>query len=381
MKGGIRLEVYLDNSATTKVCPQAVSAVTEMLTENYGNPSSTHRKGLDAGEALITARKQVAGILSCSPDEIYFTTGGSIANNTAIYGAVKALRRRGNRIVTTSIEHPSVLRCMQDLESVGFEVIYLKPNRSGSFSQEDLFNAVNKNTILVSMMAVNNEIGVINPVSLAAKAVRQAGSPALVHCDAVQGFGKIALHPAKDGIDLMSVSAHKIHGPKGAGALYIRKGVQIKPHILGGGQENGMVSGTEAMPAIAGFGAACAAIPDTAKQLEKTTALRNYTLERLKTLPKVEINSPCDGLPYIINLSVLGIPSEVLINHLSRQGIYISAGSACKKGHRSEVLRAIGLPVQQIDSAVRVSFSRFSTDADADALVNGIETAIQRFRR
>ncbi len=375
------MEVYLDNSATTKVCPEAVSAITQMLTDNYGNPSSTHRKGLDAGEALIKARKQVAGILSCSPDEIYFTTGGSVANNTAIFGTVNALKRRGNRIVTTSIEHPSVIRCMQDLESKGFEVIYLKPNRNGSFSQEDLFNSINKNTILVSIMAVNNEIGVINPVSAASKAIKRIGAPALLHCDAVQGFGKLPLHPAKDGIDLLSISAHKVHGPKGVGALYIRKGVQIKPHILGGGQENGMFSGTEPMPAIAGFGAACAAMPDIAQQLNKMTALRNYTAERLKALPKVEINSPHDSLPYIINLSVAGIPSEVLINHLSRQEIYISAGSACKKGHRSEVLRAIGLPVQQIDSAVRVSFSRYSTDADADALINGIEAAIQRFRR
>ncbi len=375
------MEVYLDNSATTKVCPEAVSAITQMLTENYGNPSSTHRKGLDAGEALIKARKQVAGILSCSPDEIYFSTSGSVANNTAIYGAVKALRRRGNRIVTTSIEHPSVLRCMQDLESVGFEVIYLKPNRNGSFSQEELFNAVNKSTILVSIMAVNNEIGVINPVSAASKAIKRVGAPALLHCDAVQAFGKLPVNPAKEGIDLMSISAHKVHGPKGVGALYIRKGVQIKPHIIGGGQENGMFSGTEPMPAIAGFGAACAAMPDLAKQLNHMTALRNYTVERLKALPHVEINSPQDSLPYIVNLSVAGIPSEVLINHLSRQGIYISAGSACKKGHRSEVLRAIGLPVQQIDSSVRVSFSRYSTDADADALINGIEAAIQRFRR
>ena len=375
------MDIYLDNSATTKVCDEAVQAMTQMLTDNYGNPSSTHRKGLDAAEALNKARKQVAGILSCSPDEIYFSQGGSIANNTAVYGAVNALRRRGNRIVTTSIEHPSVLRCMQDLESKGFEVVYLKPNRYGSFSQDDLYNAVNRNTILVSIMAVNNEIGVINPVAAASKAIKRAQSPALLHCDAVQAFGKLPLHPSKDGIDLLSVSAHKVHGPKGVGALYVRKGVQIKPHILGGGQENGMFAGTEAMPAIAGFGAACAAMPDLAKQLDKTTALRNYTVQRLKTLPKVEINSATDSLPYIINLSVMGIPSEVLINHLSRQGIYISAGSACKRGHRSEVLRAIGLPVQQIDAAVRVSFSRYSSDADADALVSGIEAAIQRFRR
>ena len=375
------MEVYLDSSATTKVCQEAASAMTKMLTENYGNPSPTHKKGLEAREALDTARKQVASLLSCAPDEIYFSPGGSAANNTAIFGTAQALRRRGNRIVTTSIEHPSVLRCMQNLEAQGFEVIYLKPGRSGSFSTDDLMNAVNRNTILVSIMAVNNEIGVINPISQAGKAIKRVGSPALVHCDAVQGFGKLKLNPAKDGIDLLSVSAHKIHGPKGVGALYIRKGVQIKPHILGGGQENGMFSGTEAMPAIVGFGAACAAIPEESRQLEKMEHLRNYTLERLKMLPKVEINSPADSLPYIINLSVLGVPSEVLINHLSRQGIYISAGSACKRGHRSEVLRALNLPTGQIDSAVRVSFSRFTTDADADALLYGIESAIQRFRR
>ncbi len=375
------MEVYLDNSATTKVCPEAAHAMTQMLTDNYGNPSSTHKKGIEARESLDVARKRVAGILSCSPEEIYFTTGGSAANNTAIFGAVEALRRRGNRIVTTSIEHPSVLKCMQSLESKGFEVVYLKPSANGSISQEEMVNAINRNTILVSIMAVNNEIGVINPVSLAAKTIKRAGSPALLHCDAVQAFGKLQLRPAKDGIDLMSVSAHKVHGPKGVGALYIRKGVQIKPHILGGGQENGMFSGTENMPGIAGFGAACAAMPDLVKQLEKTTALRNYATEKLSRLPNVEINSATDSLPYIINLSVPGIPSEVLINFLSQQGIYISAGSACKRGHRSEVLRAVGLSAPRIDSAVRVSFSRYTTDADIDALIEGIENAIRRFRR
>ena len=375
------MEVYLDNSATTMVCPEAARAMTEMLTEHYGNPSSTHKKGIEAREALDTARKRVSGILSCSPDEIYFTTSGSASNNTAVFGAVEALRRRGNRIVTTSIEHPSVLKCMQALEAKGFEVVYLKPAANGSISPEELTNAVNRNTVLVSIMAVNNEIGVINPVSLAAKAIKRTGSPALLHCDAVQAFGKLPLRPAKDGIDLMSISAHKVHGPKGVGALYIRKGVQIKPYLLGGGQENGMFSGTENMPGIVGFGAACAAMPDIAKQLEKTTALRNYTVEKLRSLPNVEINSAPDSLPYIINLSVPGIPSEVLINFLSQQGIYISAGSACKRGHRSEVLRAIGLSPARIDSAVRVSFSRFSTDAQTQALTDGIENAIRRFRR
>lgn len=375
------MEVYLDNSATTKVCPEAAHAMTQMLTENYGNPSSTHQKGIQARDTLDRARKKVAGVLSCTPEEIYFTSGGSSANNTAIFGAAEALRRRGNRIVTTSIEHPSVLRCMQALEGKGFEVVYLPPAANGSFSAQELANAVNRNTVLVSIMAVNNEIGTVNPVSLAAKAIRRSGAPALLHCDAVQGFGKLPLRPAKEGIDLMSVSAHKIHGPKGVGALYIRKGVQIKPYILGGGQENGMFSGTENMPGIAGFAAACESIPDPAAQLEKMNALRHFCTERLRNLPDVEINSAADSLPYIVNFSVSGIPSEVLINFLSQQGIYISAGSACKRGHRSEVLRAIGLSPARIDSAVRVSFSRYSTDADVQALTEGIENAIRRFRR
>ena len=355
------MEIYLDNSATTKICPEALNAMTGVLTENYGNPSAVHSKGIAARQVLDIARSSIADVLSCSPDEIYFSHSGTLANNTAIFGAVKAKRKTGNRIVTTALEHPSVARCMDALEEQGFEVIRLSPAQNGAFSPEDLMNAVNKNTILVSTMLVNNETGAINPVELISKAVKRVNAPALIHVDAIQGFGKLPVKPARMGIDLLTISGHKVHAPKGVGALYIRKGVQIKPYVLGGGQENNMFSGTEPLPAIAGFGAAAKALPDIRRELEDMGNLRRRTLEMLSMIPAVSINSPENSLPYIINISVAGIPSQVLINYLSERGIYVSAGSACKRGHRSEVLAKMGIAPSLIDSAIRVSMSRFTT--------------------
>ena len=289
-------------------------------------------------------------------------------------------KRAGNRIVTTALEHPSVANCMARLEERGFEVIRLKPAAGGAFAPEDLLRAVNKNTILISCMLVNNETGAVNPVELLQKAARRAGAPALIHVDAIQAFGKMPVKPGKLGADLLTISGHKIHGPKGVGALYVRKGVQIRPYVVGGGQENGLFSGTEPLPAIVGFGAAAAALPDVNRTLERMHELRRYAAEQLKALPAVAINSPADGLPYIINLSVAGIPSQVLINYLSERGIYVSAGSACKKGHRSEVLSVMGLPPARIDSAIRVSMSRYTTREELDALVGEIRNATKNIR-
>lgn len=375
------MEIYLDNSATTPVCPEAASAVMNILTDCCGNPSSTHQKGIRAAAALASAREKCAQVLSADSSEIYFAPSGTAANNTAIFGTAEALKRQGNRIVTTSLEHPSVARAIASLETRGFEIVRLRPTRDGFFNPDELFAAVNKNTVLVSIMAVNNEIGAINRVSLASEAIKRSGSPAYLHVDAVQAFGKLPLKPKKEGIDLLTASSHKIHGPKGAGLLYIKNGVRIKPYILGGGQENGMFSGTEPMPAIAGFGAACAALPDCLRQLEAMRAIRNYAAEKLAAIPGVDINSPREALPYILNISVAGVPSEVMINHLSSMGIYISAGSACKKGHRSEVLAALGLPAERIDSALRISMSRYTGTDDIDGLCEGIENAVARFRR
>ncbi len=375
------MEIYLDNSATTKVCREAADAMMKMLTENYGNPSSLHSKGVEASKAIENARQNLADALSCSKDEIFFTTSGTTANNTAIFGAVNANRRKGNRIITTSLEHPSVSECIKKLEEQGFEVIRLKPDMHGAFSPMELMNAINSKTILISIMAVNNEIGTINPINQIKTAVKRASSDALIHVDAVQGFGKIPLNPGKAGIDLMTVSSHKIHGPKGAGALYIRKGVKIQPHVVGGGQEKGIFSGTEAMPAIVGFGAAVKSLPNITKELADTKSIRDYFVREVTKIGGVHINSPDDALPYIINLSVLGVPSQTIVNSLSEQGIYVSAGSACKKGHRSEVLTAIGLDGKRIDSAIRISLSRYNTKHDMDEVVKALDKIVMRIRR
>lgn len=374
------MEIYLDNSATTKVCPEAVRAVTDCLTENYGNPSAVHSKGIKAKMLLDASRQKIADALSCDSSEVYFSHSGTLANNTAIFGAVEAKRKTGNRIITTSLEHPSVSRCMDKLEKCGFEVIRLAPSANGSFRTEQLVNTVNKNTILISTMLVNNETGAINPVDMISKVVKRASAPALIHIDAIQAFGKIPVKPARMGVDLLSISGHKVHAPKGVGALYIRKGIKIKPFLSGGGQENDMFSGTEALPAIAGFGAAASALPDLNRQLEITRSLKNFAVNELSKIPAVEINSPSDALPYILNISVTGIPSQVLINYLSQKGIYISAGSACKKGHRSEVLTAMGLPAKRIDSAVRVSMSRFTTQEEIAVFCEGVNDAVKNIR-
>ena len=375
------MEIYLDNSATTKVCPEAVNEMVETLTHSWGNPSSLHKKGVEASRVLENARARIARVFSCSPDEVYFTSSGTTANNTAIFGAVYANRRRGNRIVTTSLEHPSVNEAMKRLEEQGFEVIRLRPDKFGRFSLNDLYSVINKNTILVSIMMVNNELGTINPVQNIKTAVMRAGAPALIHVDAVQAFGKIHVKPSKIGADLISVSSHKIHGPKGAGALYIKKGVRIKPYVVGGGQENGVFSGTEAMPNISGFGAAAAELGDIDASFEKVRGVRDRFIEKVTRIPGVYINSPSDSLPYIINMSVTGLPSQTVVNSLSERGIYISAGSACKRGHDSEVLKAIGLPSDRTHSAIRISMSRFTTDEEMNETVDAIAAAVSRIRR
>ena len=374
------LEIYLDNSATTRVCPEAAKAALSVMTDIYGNPSAVHSFGVKARTVLENSRRAVSDMLSADPGEVYFSHSGTLANNTAIFGAVNARKKMGNRIVTTALEHPSVMRCMDALEEQGFQVIRLKPDKDGVFDTVSLLEAVNKNTILVSCMLVNNETGAINPVELISRAVKRVSAPALIHVDAIQGFGKINVKPAKMGVDLLTLSGHKIHAPKGVGALYIRKNLNIRPLVAGGGQENNMFSGTEPLPAIAGLGAAVNAIGSVSKHTEEIRLIRDKTVSMLKEIPSVVINSPSDALPYIINMSVMGIPSQVLINYLSDKGIYISAGSACKRGHRSEVLTSMGLPSRVIDSAVRVSMSRYTTMEETEAFVYAVNDAVKNIR-
>lgn len=375
------MTAYLDNSATTPVCGEAVEAMKTAVTELWGNPSSLHQKGIEADEMLENARSNIARRLFCRDDEVYFTSGGTESNNLAVQGAAHAMRRRGRRIVTTSVEHPSIEETVKHLESEGFEVIRLGVDRKGRISERELFDAVTLDTVLVSIMAVNNETGTVQPVEAARTAVTRAKSPALIHCDAVQAFGKLPLKPAAMGVDLMTVSSHKIHGPKGVGALYVKKGVRLSPIVFGGLQEEKLRPGTQPMPAIAGFGAAAAALPNLTAQLKKVTELRDYMCERLLSLGGVVINSPEDALPYVTNISVLGINSEPMLNFLSSRGVYVSSGSACSKGHQSSVLKNMGLSDEVRKSPLRISFSRFTTKEEIDMLIDGISAGQKAIRK
>ena len=373
--------IYLDNSATTKPCEKAVQKAFVMMTENFGNPSSLHFCGFNAKKELDSARRTLSDFLSCQQNEIFFTPSGTVANNTAILGTAKAKHREGKKVITTLLEHPSVIKHFEILAEQGFEVVYLKPDNNGKISLEELSNAVDENTILVSIMAVNNEVGSIQEISKIKGIIKDNKSKAYFHCDAVQAFGKIVLKPKKLGIDLMSMSAHKIHGIKGAGALYVNNSIRILPSIAGGGQENGLISGTEAIPAICAFSEAVKDIGNVQKNLEEVASVRNYFVDKISTIDRVYVNSPKDALPYIINISVEGVPSQVMLNSLSSMGICVSAGSACAKGHRSEVLTAMGVSPKGIDSAIRISLSKTTTENDMEMLYNGIVNTMNRVRR
>ena len=368
-------EIYLDNSATTKVCAEAAEKAIQMMTECYGNPSSLHSKGFEAQKEMELARQRAAELLSVEKDEIYFTSGGTESNNTALFGAAKALCRRGNRIVTTAVEHSSVMESAQRLEKEGFEVVYLTPDSSGHISKEALTSVIDKQTILVSMMAVNNETGAILPIETVRRIIDRAGAPALFHVDGVQALGKIPLKLKKLGVDLFSASSHKIHGPKGAGILYVRKGARILPLHYGGEQEKKLRPGTEAIPLICAMGEAIEALPPMDRELAQMKELNAYCREKLGVIQSVRFNSGEDALPYILNFSVVGIRSETMLHYLAERNIFVSSGSACAKGKKSHVLSALGLPPERIDSAVRVSFSRYNTKEDIDELCKEVANA------
>ncbi len=365
------MTAYFDNSATTMPCEAAVEAAKKACLKNWGNPSSLHFKGLEAKKLIDLARKNAASLLCCEEREICFSPSGTSANNTAVFGAVNEKNKALNKIVTTAVEHPSVSKCMDFLEEKGFEVIRLKPDSDGFISLNDLENAIDERTALVSVMAVNNEVGSILPFEELKKIVRRKKSKALVHIDAVQAFGKIPVKASY--ADLITASAHKIHSLKGAGLLYVSKNVRIKPYLLGGGQENAVFSGTENVPSIAAFGAAIEEAKDVSAHLEYASSLNKYLRQRLSEFDFVCFNSPENALPYILNISVSGIPSQVTVNALSNLGVCISAGSACSKGHRSETLVSMGLDSKRIDSAVRISLSRYSTKEEIDLLCDSLE--------
>lgn len=374
--------IYLDNSATTAVCERAKQRMLEAVNNSWGNPSSFHKKGIQALELLEEARKKTAKIIGAQSEEIFFTPGGTYSNNIAILGAVNAHKRKGRKIVTTSVEHPSVENVMKKLENDGFEVVRLKVDENCTVSKADLLSSIDENTILVTVMAVNNEVGSVMPVDFIKRAVRSKNSPALIHCDCVQAFGKIPVCAEKLGIDMLSVSSHKVNGPKGAGALFVKKGVRISSPILGGGQEKGIAPGTQAMPAIAGFFGAMEELSEKTDEARANVfTLRDMFVRELKNIDGITINSPADAMPYIVNFSVLGIPSQPMINYLSQNDVYVSGGSACSKGHRSRVLENMNLSPERIDSAIRVSFSRFTTKQEIEKTVELIASAKKKLKK
>ena len=369
--------IYLDNSATTQPCPEAVAAVTDALVNRWANPSGLYNFGMDAAHALRDARHAVAAAMGAEPDRIYFTSGGTEADNWAVFGSIKRLGKRGKHIVTTAVEHHAILNCMKDLEAQGFEVTYLQPDALGRITVEDLRSALRKDTILVSVMMVNNESGAVMPISQMAKLTHKLCPSAFFHTDAVQGFLKVPFQAKTLGADLISVSSHKVHGPKGCGALYISPRLKsFPPLLLGGGQEGGYRSGTEGTPAILGFAAACAAGNATFREdIAREKALLDGLIDSLSRLEGVRINGAHDA-PHILSISIPGIPTQNSINILQDAGICVSAGSACAKGHRSHVLTAMGVSDSAIDGSFRVSLCRNTTREELDALVHCIETEI-----
>ena len=367
------MEIYLDNCATTKVCPEAVEAAMKAMAEDYGNPSSLHRMGLRAERLLTGTRKAAAALLGCDYGCIYLTGGATDSNNIAIQGAVRARARMGKTVVTTTVEHPSVAETVTALEKGGYTVKRVAPRPDGQFAPEDFLEAVDGDTVLLSMMMVNNELGTILPYEKVVPALKKRFPDLIVHIDGVQGFTKLPFLPEKLGVDLFSFSGHKLYAPKGVGGLYIRKGLRVLPVEYGGGQEKAIRPGTEAVPAIAGMGAALQMVKEHRAAIMQNYRERNGQLRLLlKDIPGAVINSPENGCPHILNFSFPGIPSEVMLHALEEKGVYVSSGSACSKGALSGVLKAFHLPDERVRSALRVSFSRETTAEEIDAFAEAL---------
>lgn len=376
-------EIYYDNSATTRTREEAAKLVYEMLTDCYGNPSSLHRKGFQAQKRLDTAREQVARSLGCQSSEIYFTSGGTDADNIAILGAARAQRRLGNRIVTTAFEHDAVLNTVKYLESEGWEIVRLTPDQNGQITTQQVLDAVDDKTVLVSMMAVNNEVGSILPVGQVSRLLRRKYPQLLIHCDAVQAYCKEPLRLGKTlDVDFLSVSGHKIYAPKGIGALYIKKGTRFRPVTFGGGQEKNVRPGTENISGACAMGL-CAELlmKEQQENHERVTQIRDALLDGLTKLPDICINSPSDATPYILNFSALGVRSEIMLHFLEEQNIYVSSGSACAKGGASHVLSSMGLEHQRADSAIRLSFGRYNTLEEVPVFLSALQQGLERFRK
>jgi len=369
--------IYLDNSATTKPCAEAVDAMIRSMTENWANPSALYSFGIETARQLRAARHAVAAAMGAEPDRVFFTSGGTEADNWAIFSTAKRFGKRGKHIITTAIEHHAVLHCMKELESQGFEVTYLQPDTTGTVTLNALKAALRKDTILVSIMMVNNEVGSVMPIAQMAKLIHKLCPDAVFHTDAVQSFLKVPFAAKTLGADLISVSSHKVHGPKGVGALYISPRLKSFPaFLLGGGQEGNFRSGTEGTPAIFGFAAACAAMAASCKEDAKAEKdLINGLLEKLTTLDGIRINGSHEA-PHILSIAVPGVPTQNSINILQDHGICVSAGSACAKGHRSHVLEAMKVPPEAIDGTFRISICRETTREELDRLYTVIQEEI-----
>ncbi len=372
---------YLDNSATTRVSPGVAEVAVELMCNTFGNPASVHSLGLDAHKVTEHARETLATFLGCKKEEVYFTSGGTEGNNLAILGGAMASKRKGNKIITTAVEHPSVLQAVEQLKNIGFETVILPVEKNGVISLQDLEDAVDEQTVLVSVMLVNNETGAIQPVDKIREIVKQKNAPALIHTDCVQALGKYPFSLRALGVDLASVSGHKVHAPKGVGALYIKEGIRILPQSYGGGQEKGIRSGTVAVSQIGAFAKAVEELPKGNRGVELATRLRERLLEGIATVSDAVINSTVEGSPYIVNCSVAGIPSEVMIRALEAEGVYVSGGSACAKGGRSHVLLAQGVAPKLVDSALRISFSNHTTEEEIERFLGAFIKACRILHR
>ncbi|WP_367941202.1 cysteine desulfurase family protein [Enterocloster citroniae] len=380
------MEAYFDNSATTRVFDSVRDVVVKVMTEDYGNPSAKHRKGMEAERYVRQAAADIAKTLKVKDKEILFTSGGTESNNMALIGTAMANQRAGKHIISTRIEHASVYNPLAFLEQQGFEVTYLSVDHKGHISLEELERSVRPDTILVSIMYVNNEMGAIEPVDEIAALIHGKNPNTLFHVDAIQAYGKLVIRPAKQGIDLLSVSAHKIHGPKGVGFLYIAPGVKMRPLLYGGGQQKDMRSGTENVPGIAGMGAAAKEMyTDHQAKMDYITGLKDHMIHRMEQLEGVTVNSLKGGesAPQIVSASFEGVRSEVLLHALEDRGIYVSSGSACSSNHPaiSGTLKAIGIKKELLDSTLRFSFGMFNTIEEVDYCIGVLEEILPALRR
>ena len=380
------MEIYLDNSATTRAFDEVVEIVSRTMREDFGNPSSMHQKGVEAERYVKESKKIIAKTLKVQEKEIFYTSGGTESDNWALMGAASANSRAGRHLITTKVEHPAILQTMEYLESIGYEVTYLSVDKQGIIRLEELEKAIRPDTILVSIMHVNNEVGAVQPIEEAGPLIKRVNPKTLFHVDGVQSFGKYKIFPKKSKIDMLSVSGHKIHGPKGTGFLYVDEHVKIKPILFGGGQQKGMRSGTENVPGVAGIGKATQLMyRDLATDVDRLYELKRYFTDGILQISNVRVNGPMyeEGAPHIVSVSFAGVRSEVLLHALEDRGVFVSAGSACasNKHSVSATLKSMGVVQDMLDSTIRFSFSVFTTKEELDYTLKCLNEILPMLRK